>query len=103
MTRPWSPAEIAGAKALADSYGEDADNPEAVPEYVWRGYFTDARIVLDAAGAAQRSIEEMIEASSLGTPEAKAMRASVPQELVDSVMERVTAAQVRGAGAGEQQ
>lgn len=36
-----------------------------------------------------RSIEELIEASSLGTPEAKALRSRTPREVVDRIMERV--------------
>ena len=34
-------------------------------------------------------IRELIERSSLGTPEAKALRGSVPQEAVDRVLKRV--------------
>lgn len=66
MTRPWSPAEIAGAKALAAQYHKEP------MEYD----LTDARLVLDAAGAG--------------------LRAEVAAEL------EALAAQVRGAGAGEQ-
>jgi len=35
-----------------------------------------------------RSIEELIEASSLGTPHAKAMRASVPDEVAQTIVRR---------------
>jgi len=43
MTRPWSPAEIAGAKALGGN--DDAQ----------LGDLIDARTVLDAAAAAQQA------------------------------------------------
>ena len=36
-----------------------------------------------------RSIEELIEASSLGTPEAKALREQTPPEAVQKIMDRV--------------
>lgn len=39
--------------------------------------------------AARLHIRDLIERSSLGTPEAKAIRATVPQEQVDKVMARV--------------
>jgi hypothetical protein len=42
-----------------------------------------------ACGYDGRSIDELLEASSLGTPEVKAARASVPKELVDRVLVRV--------------
>ncbi len=42
----------------------------------------------------QRTIEELIEASSLGTPEAKAARASVSDEQVADVMRRLKIAPV---------
>lgn len=78
MTRPWSPAEIAGAKALHDKYGWGAfelwdDEPTDNRNYCCEW----ARAVLDATGAA--------------------LRAEIAAELES------LAAQVRGAGAGEQQ
>jgi hypothetical protein len=36
-----------------------------------------------------QKIDELIERSSLGTPEAKAIRARTPQAAVDAIMERV--------------
>ena len=36
-----------------------------------------------------RSIEELIEASSLGTPEAKAIRARTPRHVVDRIMQKI--------------
>ncbi len=36
-----------------------------------------------------KTIEELIEGSSLGTPEAKAIRALAPEEAVEKVMKRV--------------
>lgn len=47
MTRPWSPAEIAGAKALRKHLD---------PTYLLEEPFlNEARIVLDAAGAGLRA------------------------------------------------
>ncbi len=39
----------------------------------------------------EKTIEELIEASSLGTPEAKALRAQTPPEVVAEVLRRVKA------------
>lgn len=44
---------------------------------------------LPAFRPADRTIAELIEASSLGTPEAKALRERTPPEVVDRIMERV--------------
>jgi len=75
VTRPWSPAEIAGAKALADQ--ERLGCWEDLTSGSQSDFFADARAVLDAAGAG--------------------LRAEVAAEL-DAL-----AAEIRGAGAGEQQ
>ena len=38
----------------------------------------------------ERSVEELIEASSLGTPEAKALRSRTPPEVVERIMQKIT-------------
>lgn len=45
--------------------------------------------VAAARGRYRSSVQDLIEASSLGTPEAKRLRASVPDEVVADVMRRL--------------
>jgi hypothetical protein len=50
---------------------------------------TSEQIEVRAGGEEDRSVDELIEASSLGTPEAKALREQTPAEVVERIMRKI--------------
>lgn len=64
-----------------------------------RLYIKGYRVKVHPERTAAARTEALIEASSLGTPEAKALRESVPDEVVDRIMARYREIESRGGDA----
>lgn len=100
MTRPWTDAEVAGTRALADACGDNVTDFE--------DYLEDVRLVLDAANAVVPP-----QCSQCGHATTDHLLMQVGSRLFTDRASDVdgrqctctssVAAQVRGAGAGEEQ
>lgn len=107
MTRPWTPAEIAGAKAVRRASDFPDEEWEDLDPLIKQILHEQARSVLDAAGAAQRAEVDAEQKRTLHAMnlQCHAGRDGDPCENCLNGPDRFTeafAAQVRGAGAGEQ-
>lgn len=71
---------VAKFKALKAQLNQEGVTPE-----LWER----ARAATERVRA-ERTMEELIEASSFGTPGAKALRARTPQHVVDEITRRIT-------------